>query len=52
MFSPIDPAETGFVAAGCGPSLKERTIMQAIIAITFVVMVTAPCVIAMRLDAN
>jgi len=26
--------------------------MQFIIAITFVVMVTAPCVIAMRFDAN
>jgi len=26
--------------------------LSAVIAITFVVMVTAPCVIAMRIDAN
>jgi len=27
-------------------------LMEMLIAITFVVMVTAPCVIAMRFDAN
>ena len=55
MFCPIDRAETGFVAVGCcrlPDAEKREIIMEFILAITFVAMVTAPCVIAMRVDSN
>jgi hypothetical protein len=38
--------------AGCVTLTREKLMQSAIIAITFLVMLTAPCVIAMRVETN